>query len=170
MTYKCAFGPEDMTVMQPLLQSGDRGFLPSGQPRKRAKKVESIKRGCLSAFEAVIYSGSEQAVEIRYHRMQHVNAAGKICHGIGFAEGGRASLAPNLSQEVRDRVEQAVAAGEKHVDIVKRIKEGFELQYQEFMGLSNLEEAQKALEVSLSMHLLARKQICIACLLIMYIS
>ena len=148
VSFRCAFGPEDMTLMKPLLQSGERGYLPNGQPRKRVKKVESIKRGCLSGFEAVTYEGSEGIVEIRYHRMEHVNASGKICHGLGFAEGGRASLAPSLSQEVREAVEQAVTAGEKHASIVRRIKEGFELKYQESKGLATLEEAQKALEAS----------------------
>lgn len=148
IVYRCAFGPEDKTLMQPLLQIGERGLLSSGQPRKRAKRVESTKRGCQACFEAISYDTQPEVVEIRYQNVLHVNAAGRVCHGEGFAEGGRASLAPNLSQEVREAVQKALAAGHQHTDIIRQVRESCVEKYREAKGFATLEEARKAIDVS----------------------
>lgn len=148
--YKCCFGPEDDTVND--LPPGDLGLLPNGKPRQKAKRTgsEALKRGCLSCFEAVTYEHKPDMLEIWYHSMAHLNAEGQICHGEGYAGGGKASLAPFLSDEVRETARMLVAAGMKNADIVRSVQEACIQRYKEARGFATIEATRQAIAVRTS--------------------
>ena len=175
-TYHCAYGPEDKSSNVPPVpgrQTSGEGV--EGQPRKEGSQPvsggveeedrgnkpqdtkarrkpteygESVKRGCLAHFDAVVYAEKPEEVEIRYHQQRHVNKALAPCHGKDCPDAGRGRLQPYLSEAARKRVKAELLRQVRPRDIIQHIRVDLAKEYQLANGLNSLEEAMAAMQVS----------------------